>query len=165
MTARLPLFPLGTVLFPGLVLPLHIFEPRYRTLVRDLMDRPADQAQISTFLAPPPGDRVVRDLMGHITAHLADDLSPPAPAARAGITSGHLTRLFTRQLGVTPARAVRAARTEAAAHLVRGSELSLAAVARRCGFRSAETLRQAFLRHYGMTGDRIRRSPELPRPL
>jgi Lon protease-like protein len=33
---RLPLFPLGTVLFPGLVLPLHVFEARYRTLVRDL---------------------------------------------------------------------------------------------------------------------------------
>lgn len=33
----IPLFPLGTVLFPGVVLPLHIFEPRYRSLVRDLM--------------------------------------------------------------------------------------------------------------------------------
>lgn len=45
MTVRLPLFPLGTVLFPGLVLPLHIFEPRYRTLVRDLMALPADQTR------------------------------------------------------------------------------------------------------------------------
>ncbi|HEX5596630.1 MAG TPA: LON peptidase substrate-binding domain-containing protein [Micromonosporaceae bacterium] len=40
MTSRLPLFPLGTVLFPGLVLPLHIFEERYRTLVRHLMELP-----------------------------------------------------------------------------------------------------------------------------
>lgn len=29
----LPLFPLPTVLFPGLVMPLHVFEPRYRRLV------------------------------------------------------------------------------------------------------------------------------------
>jgi Lon protease-like protein len=36
----LPLFPLGTVLFPGMVLPLHIFEERYRHLVRDLLDAP-----------------------------------------------------------------------------------------------------------------------------
>lgn len=36
MGARLPLFPLGTVLYPGLLLPLHIFEERYRDLVRDL---------------------------------------------------------------------------------------------------------------------------------
>jgi Lon protease-like protein len=33
-TTRLPIFPLtGAILFPGLRLPLHIFEPRYRALV------------------------------------------------------------------------------------------------------------------------------------
>lgn len=45
MSERLPLFPLGTVLFPGLVLPLHIFEDRYRTLVQHL-----------TAQHPEPGD-------------------------------------------------------------------------------------------------------------
>jgi Lon protease-like protein len=40
VTGRLPLFPLGTVLFPGLVLPLHIFEERYRALVRHLVGLP-----------------------------------------------------------------------------------------------------------------------------
>jgi uncharacterized protein len=32
-----PMFPLGTVLLPGAVLPLHVFEPRYRDLVRVCM--------------------------------------------------------------------------------------------------------------------------------
>ena len=40
MSQRLPLFPLGTVLYPGLLLPLHIFEERYRQLVRDLLAGP-----------------------------------------------------------------------------------------------------------------------------
>jgi Lon protease-like protein len=40
MTEMLPLFPLSTVLFPGMRLPLHIFEERYRRLVRDLRERP-----------------------------------------------------------------------------------------------------------------------------
>lgn len=40
MPAKLPLFPLGTVLFPGLLLPLHVFEPRYRQLVADLLAGP-----------------------------------------------------------------------------------------------------------------------------
>lgn len=35
--AVLPLFPLGTVLLPGAVLPLHIFEARYRQLTMDLV--------------------------------------------------------------------------------------------------------------------------------
>ena len=40
MRARLPVFPLGTVLFPGLVLPLHIFEERYRELIQHLIGLP-----------------------------------------------------------------------------------------------------------------------------
>jgi Lon protease-like protein len=40
---RLPLFPLGMVLFPGLVLPLHVFEERYRTLVRELLALPEEE--------------------------------------------------------------------------------------------------------------------------
>lgn len=43
MTVRIPLFPLGTVLFPGLLLPLHVFERRYRDLVRDLLTAPDEQ--------------------------------------------------------------------------------------------------------------------------
>lgn len=38
---RLAMFPLGTVLFPGAALPLHIFEPRYRTMIRDCLDQRA----------------------------------------------------------------------------------------------------------------------------
>src|SRR5262245_5535553 len=35
--AVLPMFPLGSVLLPGAVLPLHVFEPRYRQLVIDCL--------------------------------------------------------------------------------------------------------------------------------
>lgn len=40
MNERLALFPLGAVLYPGLLLPLHIFEDRYRRLVRELLAGP-----------------------------------------------------------------------------------------------------------------------------
>ncbi len=40
MSTRLSIFPLpGAILFPGLQLPLHIFEPRYRALVSDALAR------------------------------------------------------------------------------------------------------------------------------
>jgi ATP-dependent Lon protease len=35
---RIALFPLNVVLFPGEQLPLHIFEPRYRLMVRECLD-------------------------------------------------------------------------------------------------------------------------------
>jgi Lon protease-like protein len=40
MGEMLPLFPLGEVLYPGMLMPLHIFEDRYRQLVRDLLAGP-----------------------------------------------------------------------------------------------------------------------------
>ena len=42
MGELIPLFPLGTPLFPGVVLPLQIFEPRYRRLMQDLEAHPDD---------------------------------------------------------------------------------------------------------------------------
>ena len=35
---EIPMFPLGTVLIPGAVLPLHIFEPRYREMAQFCID-------------------------------------------------------------------------------------------------------------------------------
>jgi Lon protease-like protein len=46
-TLRVPLFPLpGAILFPRSQLPLHIFEPRYREMVRDAIDGPGRIAMI-----------------------------------------------------------------------------------------------------------------------
>jgi Lon protease-like protein len=38
MGYRLPMFPLSNVVFPYMLLPLHIFEERYRALMVDLQD-------------------------------------------------------------------------------------------------------------------------------
>jgi Lon protease-like protein len=37
---QLPVFPLNAVLFPGVVVPLHVFEDRYRAMMRDLLAVP-----------------------------------------------------------------------------------------------------------------------------
>ena len=39
LPTQLPIFPLGNVLFPRAQMPLHIFEPRYRSLMRDRIDQ------------------------------------------------------------------------------------------------------------------------------
>jgi Lon protease-like protein len=39
---RIPLFPLDVVLLPGADLPLHIFEPRYREMVRKCIDEKSE---------------------------------------------------------------------------------------------------------------------------
>jgi ATP-dependent Lon protease len=49
---RIPLFPLNVVLLPGADLPLHIFEPRYRQMVRRCLD---DKSEFGMLLALPKG--------------------------------------------------------------------------------------------------------------
>jgi Lon protease-like protein len=49
---RIPLFPLNVVLIPGADLPLHIFEPRYRGMVRNCLE---DKTEFGVLLALPNG--------------------------------------------------------------------------------------------------------------
>lgn len=49
---RIPLFPLNVVLFPGAILPLHIFETRYRRMVRECLDA---KSEFGMVLSIPTG--------------------------------------------------------------------------------------------------------------
>ncbi|GAA4217800.1 GlxA family transcriptional regulator [Actinocatenispora rupis] len=121
------------------------------------LQRPGNQAQMSMFVAAPaPDDRLLRDLVADIGRRLDADLGVAALAARTGVSERQLTRLFVRHLGQTPARYVRTARLEAAAHLLVTTTLPVARIAARCGFRSAEALRQAFADRYGVSPSRYR---------
>lgn len=61
-TAILPLFPLQTVLLPGVHLPLHIFEPRYRQLTADLMSGAVPDREFGVVALRAPLMREVRGL-------------------------------------------------------------------------------------------------------
>ena len=61
MKATLPLFPLNTVLVPGLVLPLHIFEPRYRMMVQELLAIEDEEQREFGIVAPKDGRSIERD--------------------------------------------------------------------------------------------------------
>ncbi len=61
MNRVIPIFPLPIVQFPGALTPLHIFEPRYRKLLKDVMENDKtfgiiyrnDEAMIESELLPP----------------------------------------------------------------------------------------------------------------
>ncbi|MFF2847073.1 GlxA family transcriptional regulator [Streptomyces sp. NPDC058001] len=123
------------------------------------LQRPGNQAQMSMFVAAPaPANDLIREVAAMIRNAPDADLRITALATRVGVSERHLTRLFLAHTGQTPARYVRLARTEAAARLLASSRLSLARIAARCGFTSAETLRQAFVARYGVTPSHYRAS-------
>ena len=87
--AVIPVFPLGTVLVPGLVLPLHIFEPRYRQLVRDMMTRPEDDRAFGVVAIREGwevGEDGVTALFGVGTLAVVRDISP-YPDGRFDVTT------------------------------------------------------------------------------
>src|SRR6266513_269891 len=49
---RIPLFPLNVVLLPGADLPLHIFEPRYREMVKNCLE---EKSEFGMLLSLPKG--------------------------------------------------------------------------------------------------------------
>ncbi|MFD8598235.1 LON peptidase substrate-binding domain-containing protein [Kitasatospora sp. NPDC059646] len=79
MTDRLPLFPLNTVLYPGLVLPLHVFEERYRRLVADLQKLPEEEPRRFGVVA-------IRD--GRETAPVRESDDPAGPLDGIGAPGG-----------------------------------------------------------------------------
>ncbi|MET0523415.1 MAG: helix-turn-helix domain-containing protein [Nocardioides sp.] len=121
------------------------------------LQRPGNQAQMSMYTAAPAArNSLVQDTIDHVAGHLADDLSSAVLAERAGVSERHLTRLFLREVEDTPGRFVRRARTEAAAQLLTTTDLTMEAVASRCGFGTPETLRQAFQSRYGVSPSHYR---------
>nr|WP_269091123.1 DJ-1/PfpI family protein [Actinopolymorpha cephalotaxi] len=125
-----------------------------RAVARQLvtyMQRPGNQAQMSVFTATTPRNSVVRQAVEFIETHLGENLTPALVAQRVGVSERHLSRLFTRELTVSAARFIRRRRTSAAAQLLADTDLTQDAVAARVGFRTVETMRQAFQHLYGVS--------------
>ncbi|MEU0070292.1 LON peptidase substrate-binding domain-containing protein [Streptomyces sp. NPDC006332] len=78
-TVRLPLFPLNSVLFPGLVLPLNIFEERYRAMMRELVKTPEDESRQFAVVTIRDGHEVATTSPG-----LPDQTAVPERGPAAG---------------------------------------------------------------------------------
>jgi transcriptional regulator GlxA family with amidase domain len=122
------------------------------------LQRPGGQSQFSTPLwSGRPEREPLREVQAWAGEHLADDLGVPALASRAAMSERHFTRVFTRQVGTTPARWVESLRVEAARRRLETTTDGVEVVAAACGFGTAETMRRAFLRTIRTTPTDYRR--------
>jgi len=109
--------------------------------------RPGGQSQFSAQLAVQSADREpLRELQAWITEHPDADLSVPTLARRVAMSPRNFARVFTREVGMTPARFVESVRVEAARRRLEESAHGVDSVATACGFGTAESMRRAFLR-------------------
>ncbi|MEM9557249.1 MAG: helix-turn-helix domain-containing protein [Acidobacteriota bacterium] len=111
------------------------------------MRRPGGQSQFSATLE---SQRVERNSINELIAWAADnpssDLSVEAMSERVHMSLRNFSRVFRREVGQTPAAFVERLRVEAVRRLLEETDQSLNAIATRCGFGSADSMRRSFYR-------------------
>src|SRR5215510_5569453 len=111
------------------------------------LKRPGGQSQFSVPLMAQATERQpLSELLAWIGEHPDGDLSVPALARRAAMSARNFARVFTREVGMTPALFVERARVEAARRRLEESSAGVDVIAIQSGFSSAEIMRRAFLR-------------------
>ncbi|WP_023643700.1 HTH-type transcriptional regulator [Mycobacterium tuberculosis] len=79
-------------------------------------------------------------------------------AQRAAMSPRHFTRVFSDEVGEAPGRYVERIRTEAARRQLEETHDTVVAIAARCGFGTAETMRRSFIRRVGISPDQYRKA-------
>jgi transcriptional regulator GlxA family with amidase domain len=114
--------------------------------------RPGGQAQLSVSLAAQAEEmKSIQELQVWIAENLRQELSLRILAERVAMSVRNFERVFTRELGVSPARYVLQMRVEAAQRMMEQTAKGLDQVALACGFSSADLMRRAFTRTLGTT--------------
>ena len=125
--------------------------------------RPGGQLQFSRHgTAAPAGRSGLQEVQRWIVANPGLPHDIPSLAARLGLSSRHFTRLFTQEVGITPAAWVEQARVTAARALLESGSAAPKQVASQCGFANADTLRRTFTRHVGVTPAEYRKRYSAP---
>lgn len=79
-------------------------------------------------------------------------------ARLAAMSPRHFTRVFTDEVGEAPGAYVERVRTEAARRQLEQTDDTVVAIAARCGFGTAETMRRNFIRRVGVSPDQYRKT-------
>jgi transcriptional regulator GlxA family with amidase domain len=119
--------------------------------------RPSGQAQLSIPMTGQAAEVIeLRDLAVWITNNLRGDLRVDALADRVGMSERNFTRMFAREVGLSPGQYVEQARLELAKRELQTTAASIDEVADLCGYGSREVLRRAFMRHAGVSPSQYR---------
>nr|WP_225248429.1 helix-turn-helix domain-containing protein [Pseudomonas tehranensis] len=117
------------------------------------LKRPGGQAQFSQLLQSQMQDSAGFEALHlWIADHLADDdLTIERLARQARMSPRNFARVYKRQTGRTPAKAVEMFRLEAARRLLEDSQRNIDQIARSCGFGDEERMRHTFQRHLSIS--------------
>lgn len=121
--------------------------------------RPGGQTQFAAPVWMPRARREpIRAVQETIEANPGATHSIADLARDAAMSPRHFTRVFTDEVGEAPGQYVERIRTEAARRQLKQTDDTVAVIADRCGFGTAETMRRNFVRRIGISPDAYRKS-------
>lgn len=121
--------------------------------------RPGGQTQFAAPVWMPRAKRPsIRDVQEAIESEPGGSHSIGELARRATMSPRHFTRIFTDEVGEAPGHYVERIRTEAARRQLEETDDTVVAIASRCGFGTAETMRRNFIRRVGVSPDQYRKA-------
>jgi transcriptional regulator GlxA family with amidase domain len=121
--------------------------------------RPGGQTQFAAPVWMPRAKRTsIREVQQAIEAEPGGSHSIGDLARRATMSPRHFTRVFTDEIGEAPGHYVERIRTEAARRQLEETDDTVVAIAARCGFGTAETMRRNFIRRVGISPDQYRKA-------
>ena len=100
-------------------------------------------------------------VLGHMDAHLAEDLKLEALAEIAQLSPSGLIWKFHRQLGTTPQQHLIHLRMQLAKQLLVETPLSITQIAEKCGYGDVYYFSNAFRKHMGISPSTFRKSPRI----
>ena len=119
--------------------------------------RVGGQSQFSAMLRMEPATDRLRRVLGFMREHLHEPLPVERLADAVHVGPRQLTRLFLKEIGETPAKAVERMRAEVAHTQLTGTSASIEVIARRVGLANGERMRRAFAKVYGDSPREVRR--------
>jgi transcriptional regulator GlxA family with amidase domain len=120
--------------------------------------RSGGQSQHSTLLELEPRSDRVQSALAFAKRNLRESLAVEQLADVAHLSPRQFSRVFRRETGKSPAKAVEQLRVEAARLMLEDGHHSVEDVVREAGFANRERLRRAFLRTLGQPPQAVRRS-------
>ena len=121
--------------------------------------RSGGQSQFAAPVWMPRAKRApIRDVQESIEAEPGAAHSICELARRAAMSPRHFSRVFTDEVGEAPGAYVDRIRTEAARRQLEETDDTVTAIAVRCGFGTAETMRRNFVRRMGISPDQYRKA-------
>ncbi len=113
-------------------------------IIRNLIDYPSPSVEMTDNL-------IIQNTIRFINTHFEREISLEDLAKMSHLSKSHFSRIFTKEMGISPMHYLKTIRLQNAKKMLRSHKLSITQVSRQCGFNSTAYFSKLFKEHFSLT--------------